>query len=115
MYIGEQRKMASGAWKILKKAGMDARAIGIFHKIVKEDGQEANSTYTRAIRKFLQKKAYDGIEYQNEYECSEGENPTCYIVFDPSQVKSLEPQYGKDGQLVELSRRFDVSCKKFTH
>ena len=67
------------------------------------------------LRKRLISSRCDGIVYKNDYEADESQDPTCYIVFSPNQVKSLEPIYDQDGKLVPLSRRFDQKSPKFAN
>ena len=67
------------------------------------------------MHKRLISSRYDGIVYKNDYEADESQDPTCYIVFSPNQVKSLEPIYDQDGKLVPLSRRFDQKSPKFAN
>ena len=78
-----------------------------------EQWKNINLNYTTYIRnKFIQ-SPYDAIIYKNNYEADEGIDPTCYIVFQPWQIKSLEPTY-VDGSLIKLTKRFDRTSSKFT-
>lgn len=67
------------------------------------------------LRKRLISSRCDGIVYKNDYEADESQDPTCYIVFFPNQVKSLEPIYGSEGQICPLSMRFDQKSPKFAN
>lgn len=70
--------------------------------------------YEETLHKRLISSRYDGIVYKNDYEADESQDPTCYIVFSPNQVKSIEPIYDSEGRLCPLSGRFDPKSPKFT-
>lgn len=76
---------------------------------------EFEPLYEETLHKRLIQSRYDGIVYQNDYEADEGQDPTCYIVFSPNQVKSLEPIYDSEGILCPLSMRFNRKSPKFTN
>ena len=63
---------------------------------------DENETYTRLLTKLFIGSGYDGIVYRNEFEATEDEDPTCYIVFQANQIKSIEPTY-EHGVLISLS------------
>ena len=46
-------------------------------------GVELNLLYTESLRKRFISTSYDGIIYQNDYEATIHQDPTCYIVFSP--------------------------------
>ena len=115
-YVYEQRQEASAAWKLLKSIGFAKDEVLAMHNdlSVNPQGIEFNPLYTEQLRKRCIQSPYDGIQYRNAYESEEGLDPTCYIVFAPNQVKTLDPVYGEDGKLVDLSSRFDANSSKFT-
>ena len=73
-----------------------------------------NSEYTEFIRQKCIESEHDGIIYPNDFESQEGFDSTCYIVFQPNQIKSLEPSY-EHGLLITLSQRFDRNNPKFMY
>lgn len=69
---------------------------------------------TDDIRNRFISSRYDGIVYMNDFEATKNEDPTCYIVFQPNQIKSLEPTY-EQNLLITLSQRFIRTDPRFTH
>ena len=69
---------------------------------------------TKEIRNRFIESEYDGIVYKNDFEATKDEDPTCYIAFQPNQIKSLEPTY-EQNLLISLSQRFDPKDPRFTH
>ena len=69
---------------------------------------------TEDIRNRFISSRYDGIVYVNDFEATKNEDPTCYIVFQPNQIKSLEPTY-EQNLLITLSQRFIRTDPRFTH
>ena len=69
---------------------------------------------TDDIRNRFIESRYDGIVYVNDFEATKNEDPTCYIVFQPNQIKSLEPTY-EQNLLITLSQRFIRTDPRFTH
>ena len=65
-----------------------------------------------AVKAILNKHGYDSIKYKNESEISKLKSKwanDAYMLFDPSQVKSADPWTHKDGEIVPLSKRFDLT------
>jgi len=73
-----------------------------------------NPEYTEFLRQKCIDSPHDGIIYPNDFESQEGFDPTCYIVFRPNQIKSLEPTY-EQNLLMTLSQRFACDDPRFTH
>ena len=117
MYMIEQHMVAKDAWKLLKSIGFTKDEVLKMHNdIANAQEIEFNTLYTENIHKRCIQSPYDAIVYKNDFEAQEGFDPTCYIVFSPNQVKTLEPVYGaEDAKLVELSSRFDINSPKMSH
>ena len=76
--------------------------------------QKLNSEYTEFMRQKCIESPYDAIIYPNDFESQDGLDSTCYIVFQPNQIKSIEPSY-EQNLLITLSQRFDSADPRFTH
>lgn len=100
MYLYEQRRVAKAAYKILKSLRYDKETIVKTRDYIERSAE--NETYTKLLTKMFIGSGYDCIVYKNEFEATEDEDPTCYIVFQPNQVKSIEPTY-EQGMLIDLS------------
>ena len=104
---------------MLKSIGIDNGFMKEMHGWLKsqkegsDQWRNLNLNYTTFIRNKVIQSPYDAIIYKNDYEVEDGIDPTCYIVFKPNQVKSLEPTYA-NGELIGISRRFDANSNKFT-
>ena len=72
-----------------------------------------NPEFTRQLHQRLLESRYDAITYVNDYENEEGIDPICHIVPSPNQIKSIQPEYGEDGGIIPLSRRFNPEYPKF--
>lgn len=56
---------------------------------------------------YLKSKGYDSIVYENKVEDSGNDS---YIVFNPNNIKLSDPvTYDKNGNVIPLSQRFDIS------
>ena len=114
MYLYEQRQVAQDAWRLLKSIGIDKEtAIEWYNGINSPQQAQLKHLYGEILRKRCICNRYDGITYQNDYEAVEEHDPTCYIIFAPNQVKSLEPIYAQDGSLLPLSTRFNKESPKY--
>ena len=108
MYLYEQKAWAHAAHKILKAINIKQEEA-LEMKSTLDSDPNKNRTLTESIRdKFIQGK-YDAIIYPNDFESQDGFDPTCYIVFLPNQIKSL------DSTNIPLSSRFDINSPKFIH
>ena len=98
MYLKEQKALANGAWKLLKACGYDKEQILVVNEAIQGENLHSlcedtlNALYTQQIRESMIESKYDGIVYQNDYEWVDGEDATTYIVFEPWQIKSLNPE-----------------------
>lgn len=79
-----------------------------------DDDSELNQEYTEFIRQKCIESKYDAIIYPNDFESQNGIDSTCYIIFKPNQIKTLEPSY-EQNLLITLSQRFDPNNPRFTH
>ena len=73
-----------------------------------------NTEMTDFIHQRCIDSPHDAIIYPNDFESQEGFDPTCYIVFQPNQIKSIEPTY-EQNLLITLSQRFACGDPRFTH
>ena len=65
-----------------------------------------------AVKSILNKHGYDSILYRNEGELSKLKSKWAndsYILFEPNQVKSADTYTHKDGEIIPLSKRFDLT------
>jgi hypothetical protein len=57
--------------------------------------------------KTAKEEGYDALRYENKIE---DKGSTSYVILNPEQAKSADPfTYDKDGKLIPLSQRFDLS------
>ena len=100
---------------VLKSIGIDKEtALTMRSRIAEET--DLSTEYTEILRQKCIESPYDAIIYPNDFEASDGIDPTCYIVFQPSQIKTISPVIEDDGTtLRKLSTRFDRTSPKFTH
>ena len=100
---------------LLKSIGFDKETVLEWNDLVhSRQWVELKPLYEETLHKMCICSRCDGIVYQNDYEADVEQDPTCYIVFSPNQVKSIDPIYGQDGKLMPLSQRFDPNSPKFT-
>ena len=96
----------------MKSIGIDKEtALEMKGNLDKEP--KLNPEYTEFIRQKCIESEYDAIIYPNDFESQEGFDPTCYIVFQSNQIKSIEPVYD-NGNLMSLSQRFLPEEPRFT-
>ena len=74
------------------------------------DLNETDFGDTASLRKLLLDEGfYDGIEIRGK---TDGFDQTITVAFDPSQIKSADPVTKDDqGQVIPLSKRFDISTE----
>lgn len=115
MYLYEQKEWAWAAHHILKSIGIDKEtALRMKEELDKDPG--LNSVHTEFLRQKCIESPYDAIIYPNDFESQDGFDQTCYIVFQPNQIKQITPIMENDGKtLKKLSARFDRTSPKFTH
>ena len=121
IFMSEQRVLARYSWNFLKGIGFSKEEVLNIYSDLDEaktkdfyDGtgddnfSKVNSFYTKKVREMALSSKYDAIVYINDYENGAKDDATCYIVFSPSQIKSLEPVV-VNNELKPLSTRFDKS------
>jgi len=99
---------------VLKSIGID-KETALELRSGLNTSPKLNSEYTDHLRQKCIESKYDAIIYPNDFELQEGFDPTCYIVFQPNQIKSLEPTYLGDGSLMRLSDRFNINSPFLSH
>lgn len=77
-------------------------------------GHPLDIKYRNDIIDRMDSTGYDGFIYMNEFEIEDGMDGTCYIAVHPYQIKSLDPQYDENDELIPLTERFNPSDNRFT-
>ena len=86
----------------MKSIGIDKETALEMKRNLDRD-PKLNPEYTEFMRQKCIESEYDAIIYPNDFESQDGFDSTCYIVFQPNQIKSLEPSYDEQNMLITLS------------
>jgi len=95
--IGYKKDVAAEMWDDLKrgeKTKTPAHNYKSFDKFSEDHSAALNSMDRDRIISLLEKAGYDGVQYRNTStnEVREGADPTSYIIFRPTQIKSIYNQ-----------------------
>lgn len=96
------------AWENDEDFSLTIHEMGI---IDSETFWEVQYSKEKAIN-ILKEYGYDGIIYENVVENPGSES---YIIFEPNQVKSLSVTRDNSGEVIPLSRRFDISKDDYSY
>ena len=97
MFIYEQKLVAKNAYRYLKSIGFDKEKIQSYAKklcpsffqYVQKDSI-LNSEILEEIRSMSLSRGIDALIYQNDYECQDGCDNTCYLVLNSDSIKIIQ-------------------------
>lgn len=100
MFVMEQRELAKNAFKYLKAIGFDKETIQDiartlcpqFMQCVQKD-TTTNKEILSRMRDMSLGVGIDALTYQNDYECQDGCDNTCYLVLNPDAITIMDRNF----------------------